>query len=173
DPVKTPGLTWPTRRTIPGVDLFLGEPSDRIDFVFARGARPIASAVVGEPGAPGVSATVAPWPSDHRLVVSTFRVRGATPPALVTVPHRLVRIGDAVKNAPGERWDWLGIYHRGANPLVASYLLWRYTHSAIDGTFTLRPSGIFAVPLTPGRYTVYLLRDDLYVKIAGANFVVR
>jgi hypothetical protein len=82
-------------------------------------------------------------------------------------------IGVTVKNAPGNRWDWLGIYHRGANPLVASYLLWRYTRSAIDGTFTLRPSGIFAVPLTPGRYTVYLLRDDLYVKIAGANFVVR
>ncbi len=214
---------------------------------------------------------MAPWPSDHRLIVSTFRVRGATPPALVTVPHRLVRIGDAVpvsfhaggpvtavavehlrggtasvvsthqvagghgigtvtlpkrrwaagrlcgrparpgtatcargsrsgsprparrpscattkpafavgepigvtvKNAPGDRWDWLGIYHRGANPLVASYLLWRYTHSAIDGTFTLRPSGIFAVPLTPGRYSIYLLRDDLYVKIAGTNFVVR
>ena len=270
DPVKTPGLTWPAHRTIPGVDLFLGEPSDRIDFVFSRGARPIASGIVGEPGAPGVSATVTPWPSDHRLVVSTFHVRGAAPPALVTVPHRLVRIGDAVpvsfhagrpvtavavehvrggtastvanrhiagargiatvrfssrrwaagayaavlvgrdgttlsrfpfwvaapgakpvvrttrpifavgapigvtlKNAPGNRWDWLGIYHRGANPLVASYLLWRYTHAAVDGTFTLRPSGIFAVPLRPGRYTVYLLRDDLYVKITGANFAVR
>jgi endonuclease/exonuclease/phosphatase family protein len=270
NPVRTPGLTWPTHRTIPGVDLFLGEPKDRIDFVFSRGARPIASTIVGEPGAPGVSATVAPWPSDHRLVVSTFRVRGARPAALVTVPHRLVRIGDTVpvsfhangpasavavehlrggtattvairhvagahgiatvtfssghwaagayaavllgasgktlarypfwvaapgappvvrttkpvfavgapigvtvKNAPGERWDWLGIYHRGANPLVAYYLQWRYTHAAIDGTFRLRPSGKFAVPLTPGRYTVYLLRDDLYVKIAGANFVVR
>ena len=96
NPVKTPGLTWPAHRTIPGVDLFLGEPKDRIDFVFSRGARAIASTIVGEPGAPGTSATVAPWPSDHRLVVSTFRVRGATPPALVTVPHRLVRIGDAV-----------------------------------------------------------------------------
>ena len=56
---------------------------------------------------------------------------------------------------------------------MASYLLWGYTHSAIDGTFALRPSGIFAVPLTPGRYSVYLLRDDLYVKIAGAAFTVR
>ncbi|HEY2789913.1 MAG TPA: endonuclease/exonuclease/phosphatase family protein [Gaiellales bacterium] len=272
NPVRVPGLTWPTHRTIPGVDLFRGEPKDRIDFVFAQGATPIASAIVGEPGSPGTAATVAPWPSDHRLVVSTFRVRGASPPALVTVPHRLVRVGDAVpasfhaggavsavaiehlrggtatvvarrrvtaaaargvgavsfpssgwapgayaaallgpggrvrsrypfwvarpgaapavattkatfatgvpirvtvKNAPGDRWDWLGIYHRGADPLVASYLLWGYTHSAIDGTFSLRPSGIFAVPLTPGRYSVYLLRDDLYVKIAGAAFSVR
>ena len=272
DPVKVPGLSWPAHRTIPGVDLFLGEPKDRIDFVFSQGATAIASGLVGEPGAAGAFASVAPWPSDHRLVVSTFRVRGATPPALVTVPHRLVRVGDSVpvsfhaggavaavviehlrgrtdgvvarrnvtaaaanaigtvsfssagwapgayaaallgpgggvrsrypfwvarpgappevsttkatfatgepirvtvKNAPGDRWDWLGIYHRGANPLVASYLLWGYTHSAIDGTFSLRPSGIFAVSLTPGRYSVYLLRDDLYVKIAGAAFTVR
>src|SRR5438105_2214238 len=103
NPVKTPGLTWPAHRTIPGVDLFLGEPSDRIDFVFARGARPIASAVVGEPGAPGFSATVAPWPSDHRLVVSTLRVRGAAPPALVSAPRRVV-VGSAIRvlfHAPG------------------------------------------------------------------------
>lgn len=272
NPVTTPGLTWPTHRTIPGVDEFRGEPKDRIDFIFSQGARAVASRIVGEPGAPGTSATVAPWPSDHRLVVSTFRVRGATPAALVTVPHRLVRIGDAVpasfhsgrpaaavaverlrggkatvvarqdvsaaaahgigtvtfssagwkagsyaaallaadgkvlsrydfwvarpgappvvhttkkvfavgepigvtvKNAPGHRWDWLGIYHRGANPEVAYYLLWRYTHGAIDGTFKLSPSGKFAVPLTPGRYSVYLLPDDLYIKIAGASFTVR
>ncbi len=272
DPLKVPGLTWPTHRTIPGVDQFRGEPKDRIDFVYSQGATAIASTIVGEPGSPGTAATVAPWPSDHRLVVSTFHVRGATPPALVTVPHRLVRRGDAVaasfhaggpvgavaiehlrggrasvvasrhvtaaaaggigtvtfassgwapgayaaallgpggrvrsrfpfwvaapgaapvvrttkatyapgepigvtvKDAPGDRWDWLGIYHRGADPLVASYLLWGYTHSAVDGRFSLRPSGVFAVPLTPGRYSVYLLRDDLYVKIAGAAFSVR
>ena len=74
------------------------------------------------------------------------------------------------QNAPGERWDWLGIYHCGANPVVAYYLMWRYTHAAIDGTFRM---GARPVPLPRGRYTVYLLRDDLYVKIAGANFVVR
>ncbi len=271
NPVTVPGLTWPVHRTLPNVDEFRGEPSDRIDFVFSQGATAVASGIVGEPRAADTVATVAPWPSDHRLVVSTFRLRGATPPALVTVPHRLVRIGDSVpvsfhaggpvaavtiehlragsasvvarrsigagaargiatvvfgsrhwaagayaavlvgpggrtlsrfpfwvaapgappvvrttkatfalgepigvtvKDAPGDRWDWLGIYRRGANPLVASYLFWGYTHSAIDGTFRLRPSGPFAVPLTPGRYSVYLLRDDLYVKIAGASFTV-
>src|SRR5689334_15647306 len=83
--VRTPGLTWPTHRTIPGVDNFTGDPKDRIDFVYAAGARTTASRIVGEPGAPGISASVAPWPSDHRLVVSTFQVRGAHPSALVTV----------------------------------------------------------------------------------------
>jgi hypothetical protein len=82
-------------------------------------------------------------------------------------------ISVAVKDAPGDRWDWLGIYTRGGDPNVDSYLLWRYTHSAIDGTFTLRPSAPGIAPLPPGRYSVYLLRDDLYVKIAGAAFTVR
>ncbi len=53
NPLKVPGLTWPTHRTIPGVDEFRGEPKDRIDFVFAEGATPIASAIIGEPGSPG------------------------------------------------------------------------------------------------------------------------
>ena len=273
NPVTVPGLTWPTHRTIPGVEQFGVAPKDRIDFVFAMGADTVASSLVGEPHAPGVSTVVTPWPSDHRLVVSTFRLTGGTPPALVTVPDRLVTagmavpasfhaatgaravaiqrlgpggaattvavravgaaaargigtvafssrgwtagayraallgagarvlssfpfwvqapgtvptvrttapsfafgrpIGVSITDAPGDRWDWLGIYRRGANPLVAPYLLWRYTHSAIDGTFSLRASAPSAVPLKPGRYSVYLLRDDLYVKIAGADFTVR
>lgn len=272
DPVAVPGLTWPTHRTIPGVDQFGVAPKDRIDFVYADGARAVASRIIGEPQAPGTSATVTPWPSDHRLVVSTFRVRGATPPTLVTVPRRLVTAGDgvpvsfqagtaaravaiehiraghatvvarraidrpaapgigtalfssagwapgaysavllgpggralsrfpfwaaahgarpivrtskatyaagepisvSVTDAPGERWDWLGIYTRGGNPNVDPYLLWTYTHAAIDGRFALRPSAPGAQALAAGRYSVYLLRDDLYVKIAGADFSVR
>jgi hypothetical protein len=271
NPVTVPGLTWPTHRTIPGVDQFGVAPKDRIDFVYAEGAHTVRSRIIGEPHAPGTSATVTPWPSDHRLVVSTFHLAGAPAPTLVTVPHRLVAVGDrvpvsfsaagaparavvvqrlqgastttvarvqisggsgigttafssagwapgayaavllgaqgrtlsrfpfwvrapgaapvvrtlkstyaagepisvAVKDAPGDRWDWLGIYTRGGDPNVDSYLLWRYTHSAIDGTFTLRPSAPGIAPLPPGRYSVYLLRDDLYVKIAGAAFTVR
>jgi len=271
NPVRTPGLTWPTHRTIPGVDEFKGSTNDRIDFVYAAGARTIASRIYGEPGAPGISGAVAPWPSDHRLAVSTFRVRGATPPVLVTTPRRLVRVGQpvsvsfhaggsgavavrhlrgghgivvarrqingeqahgiatvtfssarwhpgayaavlldgdrhvrsrftfwlaapgappvvqasrrvfavgepigvSVRNAPGERWDWLGIYHRGADPLVANYLLWIYTQAAVDGRFQLGSNAFGTWPLPPGRYSVYLLRDDLYVKVARADFTIR
>ena len=272
NPVTVPGLTWPTHRTLKGVENFPGWPADRIDFVYAAGATTVASRIIGEPGAPGTSGTVAPWPSDHRLVVSTFRVGGATPPTLVTVPQRRVTRGDRVpvsfhsgsagasavlierfggghplvvarhrlhagaaagiggvsfssagwrpgayaavlagrrgqlsrfpfwvvapgapaivqtlrstyavgqpitvriRNAPGDRWDWLGIYHRHANPLVAYYLDWIYTHSAIAGRFQLGANAQGPWPLPPGRYSIYLLRDDLYVKIAGADFRVR
>ncbi len=273
NPVKTPGLTWPVHRTTPGIENFGRAPKDRIDFVYADGAQTIASHIIGEPGAPGTSGTVSPWPSDHRLVVSTFRVQGATPPTLVTVPSRRVFTGDrvpaafhssgaaadsvaierlgggratvvasrhvsaaaargigttafssrgwtpgayeavlrgtngealsefpfwvvargtpptvqtsqatyapgtpirvTVTGAPGDRWDWLGIYHRGANPLVASYLLWTYTHSTVDGKVWLGADSTGPWPLPAGNYSVYLLRDDLYVKLAGANFRVR
>ena len=65
------------------------EPADRIDFVYAAGAaRTTASAIIGEPGAPGILAATAPWPSDHRLVVSTFDVQPGAPPTLVTVDRR-------------------------------------------------------------------------------------
>ncbi len=272
NPVTNPGLTWPTHRTLKGVENFDTDPKDRVDFVFAAGPKAKASKIIGEPGAPGISAAVSPWPSDHRLVVSTFTTRGATPPTLVTVPQRRVIVGDPVPvsfrtpgtavrvsierlqhgvgtvvahrsigstsahaigtvrfssagwapgayqavlrtahrralsrfrfwvvvqgakafvrtsqssyahgqpitvtvgNAPGDRWDWLGVYSRGANPNVAYYLLWVYTKSAIQGRFKLGPAANGPWPLPAGRYSVYLLRDDLYVKIARADFTVR
>jgi hypothetical protein len=100
---------------------------------------------------------------------------GAVPVVRTSKPTYAVGepISVSVTNAPGERWDWLGIYPRGADPNVAYYLLWTYTHAAIDGRFALRPSAPGIAPLRPGRYSVYLLRDDLYVKIAGAAFSVR
>ena len=275
NPASVPGLTWPTRRTIPGVwNPGPREPADRIDFVYAAGAaRTMASAILGEPGAPGILAATAPWPSDHRLVVSTFSVQPGAPPTLVTVERRAItisrpvtirlhlaarrasrlvvvrgssappraaimveriprgvsdgilrfstrglsaggyaallinrqgrilarypfwllepgvhptivpskavyRAGDPIvariDNAPGDRWDWIAIYTHGANPAVAGYGPWTYTHSIIDGSVTLDTKTVQAGsvgrwPLRPGIYSLYLLKDDLYVKIAAAT----
>ena len=52
---------------------------------------------MGEPGGPDVDVEVSPWPSDHRAVVSTFRVVPATPPVLVAVGRRVMRIGDSLE----------------------------------------------------------------------------
>ncbi len=103
-------------------------------------------------------------------------VARGTPPTVQTsqatyAPGTPIRV--TVRGAPGDRWDWLGIYHRGANPLVASYLLWTYTHSTVDGKVWLGADSTGPWPLPAGNYSVYLLRDDLYVKLAGANFRVR
>ena len=69
--------------------------------------------------------------------------------------------------------DWLGVYARHADPNVAPYLLWIYTRAAVAGRFALGRGANGPWPLRPGRYTVYLLRDDLYVKLAGADFTIR
>ena len=99
-----------------------------------------------------------------------------TPPAIYT-SSRTFAVGDPVvvnvRNAPGERWDWLGIYKRGANPNVAPYLMWSYTSSAIDGQISLGPYAHGHWPLPAGKYTVYLLRDDMYVTMARADFRIR
>jgi endonuclease/exonuclease/phosphatase (EEP) superfamily protein YafD len=275
NPASVPGLTWPTRRTIPGVaNPGPGAPADRIDFVYAAGAaRTTASAIIGEPGAPGILAATAPWPSDHRLVVSAFDLQPGPPPTLVTVDRRAITVGRPVtirfhlatrqatrlvvvrgssappraaimvkriprrvsdgilrfsrrglspggyaallvdrtgrvlarypfwllkpgvrptivpskmvyrvgepivariQNAPGERWDWIAIYKHGANPAVAGYGPWRYTHSIIDGSVTLdtktaQAGSVSKWPVRPGTYSLYLLKDDLYVKIAATT----
>jgi hypothetical protein len=277
NPASVPGLTWPTKRTIPNVwNPGRREPADRIDFVYAAGAaRAVASAIIGEPGAPGLFAASAPWPSDHRLVVSTFDLQPGGPPTLVTVDRRASTIGQPVTirfhqparrsrrvvvvrgsartrapvsvhripgrvsdgsvrlrtsglrpgryaallldrtghvrsrhsfwllkprarptivpskrvyrvgepvvarihNAPGDRWDWIAIYKRGANPAVAGYGPWTYTHSIIDGSVTLdartaQAGSVARWPARPGVYSLYLLKDDLYVKIAASTIRV-
>ena len=73
---------------------------------------------------------------------------------------------------PGNRWDWVGIYKRGANPNVAWYILWEYTQASVEGRLTFDKDAHGPWPLKPGKYSVYLLEDDGYHKLAGGNFTV-
>lgn len=94
DPVQVPGFTWWAARPPVGDD-FTGDPQDRIDLVYAAGpAQALDSQIVGEVGARDVELSVTPWPSDHRAVVSTFRVTPAVMPRLVAVAERRVSAGD-------------------------------------------------------------------------------
>jgi endonuclease/exonuclease/phosphatase family metal-dependent hydrolase len=270
NPVTNPGITWPVHRTLPGWNPTPRDPLDRVDFVFATApATPTASRIIGEPGGPEQAADVSPFPSDHRLVASTFTVTPAVSPTLVSASPRLATTGDPVavtyhapagggssavivpeggspatavatqktdgtdgtltfsssswqpgpyeavllsgpktelsrypfwvqapgtkptittsksvyaagepvqvawQNAPGERWDWVSVYKRNADPNVAYYILWVYTRESVNGSATLDGSASGTWPLPPGKYSVYLLKDDLYVKVAAANFTVK
>jgi hypothetical protein len=94
----------------------------------------------------------------------------------VTTPRRVYGVGEAIPvrwwNAPGARWDWIGVYERGADPNVASYLTWFYTRSTIRGSGTLEAASPGPWPLPPGRYTVYLMADDGYEILARLAFTV-
>jgi hypothetical protein len=73
--------------------------------------------------------------------------------------------------SPGNRWDWVGIYRRGANP--GNYLLWVHTRGTVEGSAVFDRDSVGAWPLPPGEYSVYLLRDDSYVPLASGDFTIR
>ncbi len=95
----------------------------------------------------------------------------------VTTSGPVFRAGEPIPvrwwNAPGERWDWIGVYERHADPNVDPYLTWFYTGSTIQGRGTLDADSEGPWPLPPGRYSVYLLADDGYDILARQAFVVR
>jgi hypothetical protein len=95
----------------------------------------------------------------------------------VSTSRRAYHVGQAIRvrwwNAPGARWDWIGVYRRGADPNIDAYLTWFYTRSSIRGSGTLDADSEGPWPLTAGRYSVFLLADDGYRVLARHPFVVR
>ncbi len=76
------------------------------------------------------------------------------------------------QNAPGNRWDWLGIYKADEFKLD-NYLAYIYTDATIKGSKTLDATNLTDIwPLEPGEYKIMLLRDDGYVVLASANFTI-
>jgi hypothetical protein len=96
--------------------------------------------------------------------------------AHVSTTRATYGVGEPIRvawsNAPGERWDWIGVYPRGADPNIDTYLTWFYTHAAIQGSGTLDADSFGPWPLPPGRYSVLLLADDGYRVSARTAFSV-
>ena len=109
-----------------------------------------------------------------------FWAKASTAGPRVFTAKRVYHVGQPIvvkwRDTPGERWDWVAIYDRGANPNVAYYWLWGYTFASIAGQRALdRTQPYFGYgpqpwPVKPGRYSVYLLRDDGYSIIARNTF---
>ena len=155
DAVTKPGFTWTSGH--PGIspwDVF-----DRIDFVWAAGSsQTLSSRVVGDDD-PMSDIVVEPWPSDHRAVVSTFRVEPADAPTFVAPLDVRVPIGQPVR----------GAFHAAPDPARAGGHLGTGREpgdgrpdrlraggdGASDGRFELATAG-----LTPGTYTLALVETD-------------
>jgi endonuclease/exonuclease/phosphatase family metal-dependent hydrolase len=69
--------------------------------------------------------------------------------------------------APGNKWDWIGIYRKGADPNIAYYKQWAYTGASVAGEH------VFSRPLPPGDYDAHLLVDDSYASVGSVTFTVR
>ncbi len=110
--------------------------------------------------------------ADAELARSPFWVREVDAPPVLDSASRY-DVGEPIEisftGAPANRFDWIGLYERGADPLVDYYIAYRYTRAAVEGTvaFDVR------VPLPPGRYTAFYLLTDVYREIASVDFVVR
>ncbi|GIU99788.1 MAG: hypothetical protein KatS3mg014_1404 [Actinomycetota bacterium] len=254
DPVADPGFTWTPGYPAPYVSD--REVHDRIDFVWAAGARPVRSQVVGESRA-NADVVVRPWPSDHRAVVTTFDIEPVEPPTFVASNRERSRLGGSLPVwfhgtgadrialvpsgapepvaeravaaeadgritfpteglaqgaydlllldgsggelardrvvlveadqppvlrladrtlqgdqplqvswafAPGNRFDWLGVYRAGVDPKRGRLLAWRYTRGTIEGETRLAGGvrGSAGWPLPTGRYELHLCLDDSY-----------
>lgn len=157
DPVARPGFTWTAG--YPHPRLKPSETFDRIDLVWSGGdSRTTASELVGEPGGPDVDIAVAPWPSDHRAVVSSFRVVPAVAPAMIAVDRRRLVKGEPLVvrfNLPGLEDGRVSIVRAGSAPdkYIAA------TMPTGDGTD--RPSIRFAtIRMKPRAYDAVLTDPD-------------
>jgi len=93
DPAAKVGITWTPGYPVPHIDA--NEAVDRIDQIHALGnSTTSASQIVGEAGGADVDIGIAPWPSDHRGVVSTFMVVPGPAPAMVSIDRRSVAVGE-------------------------------------------------------------------------------
>ena len=116
------------------------------------------------------------------LAHCTFWLKAPRTQPRVFAARRVYKVGQPIvvkwRDTPGERWDWVGVYDRGADPNVAYYYLWGYTYATIAGQCTLDRTPPYVSygpqpwPLKAGTYSVYLLRDDGYSIIARNVFRV-
>ncbi|TMK44788.1 MAG: hypothetical protein E6G55_10660 [Actinobacteria bacterium] len=133
----------------------------------------------GHPASEGIAdqSTGATDPTDGTLTFSTDTwTSGAYEAVLIRGGgqelSRIPFFDVSWQDARGERWDWIGVYKRGRDPLIAYYLLWTYTGSTIAGSTPIDENVHGPWPLDAGKYSVYLLRDDGYRLEARADFTV-
>jgi endonuclease/exonuclease/phosphatase family metal-dependent hydrolase len=148
DPVEVPGFTWTPPGTLESVP---DEVHDRIDWVLVHGpAETLGTALVGEAGGPDVDIERDPYPTDHRGVVSTFRLDPADPAPFAAVGARRVFVGEDLTvrfHGPGARL----VLVRAGNGAGAA-LSSRSTGGAADGARTFPTGG-----LEPGPHDALLL----------------
>lgn len=157
DPVANPGLTWwasrpPLESYAPGE----GDAQDRIDFIWYAGDAEVTSSyIVGETDGPEVSLELSPWPSDHRAVVSGFRLLPGDMPELASPEHHVYRAGEPVAiNVNSRAADLIEIRDAGSGELFVEIPI------PIGRSTQHLPT----LPASPGHYRVVMqsrLDDEL------------
>jgi endonuclease/exonuclease/phosphatase family metal-dependent hydrolase len=104
----------------------------------------------------------------------SIAVRDAKP--VLTLDKATYKSGEPMtaswRDAPGSRWDWIGIYARGGDPLVDSYVYYASTGQTVAGTVVVDERGEGDWPIPAGEYDAHYLLDDGYTSVASAPFTV-
>jgi endonuclease/exonuclease/phosphatase family metal-dependent hydrolase len=164
NPVENPGFTWwAARPIIPDYNPTDPTRQTRIDFVWYGGPATVTgSRLVGEAGAPDVAVSVAPWPSDHRAVVSDFDTVPAAMPVLVATEHRVHQNGKPLQ-----------VVYRNATPRGSLVLERHGTEPVTERRIALtEEQGRLELPdtfLAPGAYQLSL-RDTAGVETSRNDF---
>jgi hypothetical protein len=115
--------------------------------------------------------------ADAELSRTGFSVRVPGAGATVDTSSWRYDVGEPItvswEGAPGNRFDWVAIYRRGADPADGAYIAYLYTNSAVSGSATFDADSTNRWPLAPGRYTAWVLVSDVYRAVGGADFLVR
>ncbi len=187
----TPGVAAP----YVAVDQRLVTSGDRVQVRFHGPADQLAIAAIGGATASTnpVTAVDGQWASSTvGLLAGDYEVRliaggqtiSRTPFSIATrdaVPTLVLdmatyKTGEPMKaswrDAPGSRWDWIGVYARGGDPLADDYLYYAYTDQSVAGSVVVDASGEGDWPIPPGEYDAHYLLDDGYVSLAVAPFTV-
>jgi hypothetical protein len=126
--------------------------------------------------APGAHEAVIAGADGTLLARQPYWIVGKGAKPTLTTTKRSYKQGEPIvvrwANAPGNRWDWVGLYP-AVKPDIPKPLLWRHTKATVAGEGPLDGESEAEVwPLLPGKYSVKLLLDDGYTKLAESAFEV-
>lgn len=124
--------------------------------------------------APGAYLAAVSDANGKRLASVPFWVTDPAAKPGVAVAQASVKSGDPIEvswsSAPGNKFDWIGIYS-ATDPDLYNYLGYLYTNASVAGAVTFKTED-FGDALAPGEYEARLMRDDAYVELAIAKFTV-
>jgi len=175
-----PGFTWWAGR--PPLESYSPGENDaqvRIDYIwFAGSMEPVSAIIVGEEDARDVSLSVMPWPSDHRGVVASFKVRPAPLPDLVSSDRRIYDNNDDIRiiyQFAGAEDIRITMHNASTDEAV---LTERPQHDRGVVEYASADPGYYVIEATTGSESfereLWVLNDEFnpLVEVSGAAFTV-
>jgi Endonuclease/Exonuclease/phosphatase family len=167
NPNQHPGLTYTPGYPHPYIKRT--EILERIDMIWTAGnSSTVESKIIGEANNPAVDVAIDPYPSDHRAIVSTFKVVPASAPSMIAVDSKSIMEGNdfVVRFSMPNFADWrIAIVPSEGDPKGKTII-------AANGVMSTRPSIKFgSIGVKPGAYDAVLL-DSKQTELARTTFYI-